>query len=241
MKKITTFYIHHKVAAFFTALWLIFMVYIAITGFQKDNSHIIAGLVATLVMFVPGAVIIALVCAIISSIARTFSGIIKANSTDSNDVEPIIPSYSKSDYAPESASEPEDTVDSYVSPEPQIPVYDTMEGHDFEYYCAELLKNNGFYNVSVTQGSGDQGIDVLAEKGGVKYGIQCKCYSSDIGNKAVQEAFSGCRYYNCHVPVVMTNRYFTRQAKDLAQKTNVLLWDRDILNKYIQVSQGGNL
>ena len=75
-----------------------------------------------------------------------------------------------------------------------------MEGHDFEYYCAELLKNNGFYNVSVTQGSGDQGIDVLAEKGGVKYGIQCKCYSSDIGNKAVQEAFSGCRYYNCHVP-----------------------------------------
>ena len=59
-----------------------------------------------------------------------------------------------------------------------------------------------------------------------------KCYSSDIGNKAVQEAFSGCRYYNCHVPVVMTNRYFTRQAKDLAQKTNVLLWDRDILNKY---------
>ena len=116
-----------------------------------------------------------------------------------------------------------------------------MEGHDFEYYCAELLKNNGFYNVSVTQGSRDQGIDVLAEKGGVKYGIQCKCYSSDIGNKAVQEAFSGCRYYNCHVPVVMTNRYFTRQAKDLAQKTNVLLWDRNILNKYIQVSQGGNL
>ena len=173
--------------------------------------------------------------------SQNFSGIIKTNSTDSNDVEPIIPSYSKSDYAPESASEPEDTVESYVSPEPQIPVYDTMEGHDFEYYCAELLKNNGFYNVSVTQGSGDQGIDVLAEKGGVKYGIQCKCYSSDIGNKAVQEAFSGCRYYNCHVPVVMTNRYFTRQAKDLAQKTNVLLWDRDILNKYIQVSQGGKL
>jgi len=114
LKKITTFYIHHKVAAFFTALWLIFMVYIAITGFQKDSSHIIAGLVTTLVMFVPGAVIIALVCAIISSIARTFSGIIKANSTDSNDVEPIIPSYSKSDHAPESASEPEDTTSNII-------------------------------------------------------------------------------------------------------------------------------
>ena len=117
MKKITTFYIHHKVTAFFTALWLIFMVYITITGFQKDSSHIMAGLVATLVIFVPGAIIIALVCTIISSIVRTFSGIIKTNSTDSNDVEPIIPSYSKSDYAPESASEPEDTVESYVSPD----------------------------------------------------------------------------------------------------------------------------
>ena len=189
-KKSTTFYIHHKVTAFFYGFMAYFYDFtFTITGFQKDSSHIIAGLVATLVIFVPGAVIIALVCTIISSIVRTFSGIIKTNSTDSNDVEPIIPSYSKSDYAPESASEPEDTVESYISPEPQIPVYDTMEGHDFEYYCAELLKNNGFYNVSVTQGSGDQGIDVLAEKGGVKYGIQCKCYSSDIGNKQCKKPF----------------------------------------------------
>lgn len=115
--------------------------------------------------------------------------------------------------------------------------YDYMNGHDFEYFCADLLSHIGYANVKVTQDSGDQGIDILAEKNGVKYAIQCKCYSSDIGNKAVQEAFAGCRYYNCHVPVVMTNRYFTRQAKDLAQKTNVLLWDRNILNKYIQVFQ----
>lgn len=119
--------------------------------------------------------------------------------------------------------------------------YDSMEGHQFEHFCAALFKQNNFHNVTVTQDTGDQGIDILAEKNGVKYAIQCKCYSSDIGNKAVQEAFAGCRYYNCHVPVVMTNRYFTKQAKDLAQKTNVLLWDRDILNKYIQVSQGGKL
>lgn len=112
--------------------------------------------------------------------------------------------------------------------------FDYMEGHDFEYFCAELLRKNNYDNVSVTQESGDQGIDVIAFKDGVKYGIQCKCYSSDIGNKAVQEAYSGARFYDCHVPVVLTNRYFTKSAIELAKKNGVLLWDRDKLNKMIE-------
>ena len=30
-----------------------------------------------------------------------------------------------------------------------------LEGHDFEYYCAGILRLNGFENVEVTRGSGD--------------------------------------------------------------------------------------
>ena len=109
-----------------------------------------------------------------------------------------------------------------------------MEGHDFEYFCADLLKHNGFRNVSVTQGSGDQGIDILAEKEGVQYGIQCKCYASDIGNKAVQEAFAGKVFYNCHVAAVLTNQHFTKSAIELAQVNKVLLWDREKLDSFIK-------
>lgn len=240
MKKIMNFYSKHKVSAFLTVLWFIFIAYITVTGLIDENAkgaiEIGSGIFAGIVMFVPIAALIAVVCAAFSSILSTLSNIIEVNSTDSDDVEPIIPSYSKSNYIPESNSESEDTVESYVSPEPQIPIYDTMEGHDFEYYCADLLKNNGFYNVNVTQGSGDQGIDVLAEKGGVKYGIQCKCYSKDIGNKAVQEAFAGKTFYHCHVAAVLTNRYFTRSAKELASINQVLLWDRDQLEKFIKNS-----
>lgn len=112
--------------------------------------------------------------------------------------------------------------------------YDSMEGHDFEYFCADLLKCNGFRNVSVTQGSGDQGIDILAEKEGVQYGIQCKCYTSDIGNKAVQEAFAGKVFYNCHVAAVLTNQHFTKSAIELAQVNKVLLWDREKLDSFIK-------
>lgn len=106
---------------------------------------------------------------------------------------------------------------------------DTMEGHDFEYWCASLLKKIGFTNVEVTQGSGDQGVDILAEKDGIRYAIQCKCYSSDLGNSPVQEVSAGkmMPQYHCQVGAVITNRYFTKGAKDLADATGTLLWDRD--------------
>ncbi len=106
---------------------------------------------------------------------------------------------------------------------------DTMDGHTFEHFCADLLRENGFTHVEVTQASGDYGIDVLAEKDEVTYAIQCKCYADNVGNHAVQEAHSGAAYYGRMVPVVMTNRYFTRAAKETAAQIHVLLWDRDKL------------
>ena len=103
---------------------------------------------------------------------------------------------------------------------------DEMEGHDFEYYCADILKARGFIEVEVTKGSGDFGADILAEKDGVTYAIQCKCYDKPIGVKAVQEVYAGRDYYDRMVGVVMTNQYFTQPAVDLAQKLNIMLWDR---------------
>lgn len=38
---------------------------------------------------------------------------------------------------------------------------DLMEGHDFEEAVAELLRYNGWRDVTVTQGSGDYGIDIV--------------------------------------------------------------------------------
>ena len=109
-----------------------------------------------------------------------------------------------------------------------------MRGLDFERWCAEMLRKNGFVNVRVTQGSGDQGVDVLAEKDGIKYAIQCKCYASDLGNAPVQEVNAGKAIYHCHVGVVMTNRFFTSGAKRAADATGVLLWDRNKIEEYIR-------
>ena len=111
---------------------------------------------------------------------------------------------------------------------------DEMEGLDFEYYCAELLRNRGFIEVEVTKSSGDYGIDILAEKEGVTYAIQCKRYNAPVGVKAVQEAYAGRDFYDRMVGCVLTNQYFTQPAVDAAQKLKILLWDRDYLEEMIE-------
>ena len=106
---------------------------------------------------------------------------------------------------------------------------DEMDGIEFEDWCASLLIDNGFINVNGTPARGDQGVDITAEKDDVKYAFQCKCYTSDLGNTPVQEVYAGKCMYDCHVGVVMSNRNFTPGAKALANKTGVLLWDREKL------------
>lgn len=113
---------------------------------------------------------------------------------------------------------------------------DLMEGHEFEYFCADLLRRKGFIEVEVTKGSGDYGIDILAEKDGVTYAVQCKCYTAPIGVKAIQEAYAGRDYYDRMVGVVMTNQYFTAPAVEAAKKLKILLWDRGYLDRMMEES-----
>ena len=111
---------------------------------------------------------------------------------------------------------------------------DDMEGHDFEYFCADLMKRRGFLDVEVTRGSGDYGADILAEKDGVTYAVQCKCYHGPIGVKAVQEAHAGRDYYDRMVGAVLTNQYFTAPAVEAAAKLKILLWDRGYLEQMME-------
>lgn len=39
-----------------------------------------------------------------------------------------------------------------------------MDGYEFEYQCAKILKRKHFSKIKVTQNSGDQGIDIIAFK-----------------------------------------------------------------------------
>ena len=110
---------------------------------------------------------------------------------------------------------------------------DNMDGHEFEYLVAELMRKSGYSRVVVTPGSGDYGVDVIAYRGGLKYVAQCKRYKSNISLSAVQEIYAAKSHFRADVAAVITNQYFTDPAKNLARSTGVLLWDRDVLRSLL--------
>lgn len=114
---------------------------------------------------------------------------------------------------------------------------DKMDGHQFEYACADILKANGYKHVKVTRGSGDFGVDVIAEKDKVRYAIQCKRYNHKLDNTPIQEVVGGLAYYQCDKGAVMTNQYFTEPAKQLAQVNDIKLLDRDTLSHMVDKTE----
>ena len=111
---------------------------------------------------------------------------------------------------------------------------DKYSGAEFEAFIGSLFEADG-YQIEFTQASNDKVIDVIAKRNGISIGIQCKRYSSAVGISSVQEAFSGKNFYSLDKALVVTNNTFTKAAKDLADSTDVVLWDRDILNAKIRL------
>ena len=111
-----------------------------------------------------------------------------------------------------------------------------LDGPEFEAYVALVLQDNGFKHVELTKGSGDQGVDILAERNGKTYAIQCKNYEGAVGNFAVQEAYTGAQFYGCEYAAVICPGAFTRGAKELAASTGVLLWDGKKLSHMMKIS-----
>ncbi len=108
---------------------------------------------------------------------------------------------------------------------------DRMDGREFEYFTASVLRNNGFSNVVVTKVSGDYGVDITASKDKMRWAFQCKCYQNTLGLKPIQEVYAGAKKYNASKAVVVTNSHFSKNAKTLANELGVELWDRNVLGK----------
>lgn len=101
-----------------------------------------------------------------------------------------------------------------------------MTGHEYEQAVGEYLLCHGYDNVSVTKGSGDFGVDIVAQNDEGKVAVQCKYYSGKVGLEAVQQVVAGMAVYDCDSAMVVTNSTFTPAAKQLAEINGVQLIDR---------------
>ncbi len=110
---------------------------------------------------------------------------------------------------------------------------DNLNGPEFEHYIAKLLSANGFHNVTLTE-KYDFGVDIIAKKNGIIYGIQVKRYSNLVKASAIRQVVTGLKVYKCDQAMVITNSSYSNVAKQLAQANNCILIDRKRLNKLIQ-------
>ena len=101
-------------------------------------------------------------------------------------------------------------------------ISDGMTGREFELWCASYLKRKGFRRIEVTQASGDYGADIIAlDRRGRRWVFQCKKYTKNVGNTAVQEVVAARAHYNADRAGVMTNSLLTKNARALAEENDV--------------------
>ena len=102
---------------------------------------------------------------------------------------------------------------------------DTMSGLDFEHYVADVLADCGYVNIRLTERY-DFGIDIVAEKDGIRWGIQVKRYNGLVKADAVRQAVTALPLYGCDKAMVITNSMFSHVAQRLAEGNNCVLIDR---------------
>lgn len=107
---------------------------------------------------------------------------------------------------------------------------DVMDGIEFEEYIARILKSQGYTNIQLTE-QYDYGVDIMASKNGIRWGIQVKRYSGLVKADAVRQVVTGLRIYGCDRAMVITNSVFSRVAVRLARSNDCVLVDRSQLSR----------
>lgn len=110
---------------------------------------------------------------------------------------------------------------------------ENFTGHEYEHFVSEIINELG-YESYVTKGSGDQGVDVIAEVNNYKIAIQCKHYNSKVSNKAIQEIHAAKGIYDCDFALVVSNNDYTKSAREAAAKLDVNLLHHEDIPAFIE-------
>ncbi len=115
---------------------------------------------------------------------------------------------------------------------------DNMDGIQFESYIENVLKNCGYKNIKLTE-KYDYGVDIIAVKDGIRWGIQVKRHSGLVKADAVRQVVTGLLVYGCDRAMVITNSVFSRAAVRLADSNECVLIDRRGLLRIVALNWFG--
>lgn len=99
-----------------------------------------------------------------------------------------------------------------------------MTWAEFEYFVADWLRDRGYTDVQLTEHY-DLGVDIVAKKDGITWGVQVKHYSGLVGIEAVRQVVVALKKYKCDRAMVVTNSVFSRPAIEIAKSQDCVLID----------------
>lgn len=103
----------------------------------------------------------------------------------------------------------------------------TMDPYDFEDLCKLLLEKEGFVDVHRKGGSGDMGVDVVAQQfnGNSRefWLVQCKRWVSNVGSTPLQRLVSERQRLGAHQIACYTTSDYTNDAKKVAKTQGVII------------------
>lgn len=93
--------------------------------------------------------------------------------------------------------------------------------------------------MQATPATRDYGVDLIVERAAGRTAVQCKRRQANdsLGPAAIQEVYAGKDFHGCKQALVVTNARFSEQARAMASKLGVELWDRDRLIAELTQSQ----
>lgn len=101
---------------------------------------------------------------------------------------------------------------------------DAMTWDEFEYFVADWLRDHGFSDVRLTEHY-DLGVDIVAKKDGIAWGVQVKHYHGLVGINAVRQVVVALKKYKCDRAMVVTNSIFSQPAIEIAKSQDCVLID----------------
>ena len=98
-----------------------------------------------------------------------------------------------------------------------------MTPSQYEQYIGDLFREKGF-DVIVTPFSNDWGLDIIANKGDEKIGIQVKMYGNSnrkVNREAIMTLSGAAHYQDCTKAIIVTDGEIMPDAKKVADKLGI--------------------
>lgn len=103
---------------------------------------------------------------------------------------------------------------------------DQMTKAEFDTFVHDSLKRKG-YTITIPKSSSESGADFILERDIKRIVVHVKRYSIKVDTRAVEEVKHAQMMLGAQEAWVITNHYFTDEAKWLAREKHVRLVDRD--------------